>query len=203
MSEFQRGIKEFHSNNDNNSEEGAKLVQLLETAAEPEVLMSEMTSEQLTSFATYQAKLEAIRQSDIQKSIHKALEDAGLSAREVTPFMRVRVVGLTHKNYLTSCCPGKGLITIWNPTEKQVNSNSCKVRSISASIFSFPYININKVVVLIYSLLSQQLELVEGKAYAVSGLMPLSSESDTLYLQARGSTTKWVPLSLSATEHFE
>ncbi|KAL7265621.1 hypothetical protein ACSBR1_003414 [Camellia fascicularis] len=165
MSEFQRGIKEFHTNNDNDSEEGAKILKILETAAEPEVLMAEMTSEQLTSFATYQEKLEAIRQSDMHKSIEKALEDAGLSAREVTPFMRVRVVGLTSKNYLTKCCPGKGLITIWNPTEKQ------------------------------------QLELVEGKAYSVEGLIPLSSDSDTLYLQARGSATKWLPS--SATEHFE
>ncbi|PSS34720.1 Protein BREAST CANCER SUSCEPTIBILITY 2 B like [Actinidia chinensis var. chinensis] len=167
MSEFQRGIEQRRADNDNDSEEGAKILKILETAAEPEVLMAEMTSEQLTSFATYQAKLEAIRQSDMQKSIDKSLEDAGLSAREVTRFMRVRVVGLTHKNYLTKCCPRKGLITIWNPTEKQ------------------------------------QLELVEGKAYNVAGLIPLSSESDTLYLKARGSTSKWVPLSLSATEHFE
>lgn len=57
----------------------------------------------------------------MEKSILKALEDAGLSEREVTPFMRVRVVGLTRK-----LCHGKdsskeGLITIWNPSEKQVN----------------------------------------------------------------------------------
>lgn len=58
MSEFQRGIAEYHTNNDNDSEEGAKILKLLETSAEPEILMAEMTSEQLTSVATYQAKLE-------------------------------------------------------------------------------------------------------------------------------------------------
>ncbi|KAI8557146.1 hypothetical protein RHMOL_Rhmol05G0312600 [Rhododendron molle] len=136
MSEFQRGIEEGHTNNDDDSEEGAKILKLLETSAEPEMLMAEMTSEQLTSFATYQAKQEAIRQTDIQKSIEKTLEEAGLSERDVTPFMR-------------------------------------------------------------------KLELVEGKAYAVAGLIPSRSESDTLYLHAKGCTTKWVPLSVSATEDFE
>ena len=58
MSEFQRGIEQRHADNDSDSEEGAKILKILETAAEPEVLMAEMTSEQLTSFATYQAKLE-------------------------------------------------------------------------------------------------------------------------------------------------
>lgn len=168
MSEFQRGIEECHTNDDNDSEEGAKILKLLEASAEPEMLMAEMTSEQLTSVATYQAKLEAIRQTNIQKAIEKSLEDAGLRERDVTPFMRVRVSGLTRKNqYLTESCPRMGLITIWNPTEKL------------------------------------KLELAEGKAYAVAGLIPLRSESDTLYLHAKGSTTKWVPLSVSATEHFK
>ena len=57
----------------------------------------------------------------MQKAIEKALEDAGLSAREVTPFMRVRVVGLTSKRFSQKCHPQKGLITIWNPTEKHVS----------------------------------------------------------------------------------
>ncbi|XP_059668072.1 protein BREAST CANCER SUSCEPTIBILITY 2 homolog B-like [Cornus florida] len=167
MSEFQRGIKDFNINNDNDSEEGAKILRILESAAEPEVLMAEMSSEQLTYFAAYQEKLQAIRQSDMQKSIEKALEDAGLSEREVTPFMRVRVVGLTSKSNPQNFCPREGLITIWNPTEKQ------------------------------------QSGLVEGQAYAIAGLIPLNSDSDTLYLQARGGTTKWLQLSPSALEHFE
>lgn len=57
VSEFQRGNKDSHILNDSNSE-GAKLFKMLETAAEPEVIMAEMSPEQLTSFATYQAKLE-------------------------------------------------------------------------------------------------------------------------------------------------
>ncbi|KAK3032866.1 hypothetical protein RJ639_037043 [Escallonia herrerae] len=114
------GIKRTYRNNEQDSDEGAKILKILETAAEPEVLMAEMSSEQLNSFSTYQAKLESMRQADVQKSIEKALEDAGLSGREVTPFMRVRVVGLNNKSYSERCRPREGLITIWNPTEKQI-----------------------------------------------------------------------------------
>lgn len=58
----------------------------------------------------------------MQKSIEKAVEAAGLSEREVTPFLRVKVVGLTNKSHPRECSPQKGLITIWNPTQKQVSS---------------------------------------------------------------------------------
>ena len=57
----------------------------------------------------------------MEKSIEKALENAGLSKREVTPFMKLRVVGLTCKTSEGKDSPKEGLITIWNPTEKQVN----------------------------------------------------------------------------------
>ncbi|KAM0948097.1 putative breast cancer type 2 susceptibility protein [Dioscorea sansibarensis] len=105
--------------NGDDSEEGAKIFKILQTAAEPEVLMADMTSEQLSSFTEYQAKHEANRQSEIHKKIEKALENAGLGAREVTPFMRVRVVGLTSKGSSKKARPKEGLIAIWNPTEKQ------------------------------------------------------------------------------------
>lgn len=48
----------------------------------------------------------------------------------------------------------------------------------------------------------QQSELVEGKAYNVAGLRPTNADADTIYLQARGSTT-WQPLSMQAEEHFK
>ncbi|KAF3448040.1 hypothetical protein FNV43_RR08748 [Rhamnella rubrinervis] len=166
VSEFQRGIKHSHSHNDSDSEEGAKILKVLETASEPEVLMAEMSPEQLSSFATYRAKIEAIKQSDMEKYIEKALTDAGLSRREVNPFMRVRVVGLTSKMYQGKDSPKEGLITIWNPTEKQ------------------------------------QTELIEGKAYDISGLLPINTDADTIYLQARGSTA-WCPFSPQAIEHFK
>ncbi|XP_022159315.1 protein BREAST CANCER SUSCEPTIBILITY 2 homolog B-like isoform X2 [Momordica charantia] len=166
VSEFQRGIKSSIYN-ENDSEEGAKIFKILETAAEPEVLMAEMSPEQLTSFATYQAKMEAIQQSDMEKSIEKALSDAGLNGRDVTPFMRVRVVGLISKNNKRKSHRKEGLITIWNPTEKQ------------------------------------QLELVEGQAYAIAGLVPINCDADILYLQAKGSNTKWQSLSPQAMEYFE
>ncbi|XP_073104918.1 protein BREAST CANCER SUSCEPTIBILITY 2 homolog B isoform X2 [Elaeis guineensis] len=105
--------------NVNDSDEGANILKILETAAEPEVLMADMSSEQLISFSAYQAKQKALRQSYIQKKIEKSFEDAGLSSREVTPFMRVRVVGLTSKGSCRKRQPREGLITIWNPTEKQ------------------------------------------------------------------------------------
>ena len=56
----------------------------------------------------------------MEKSIEKALENAGLGKREVNPFMRVRVVGLTSKTNEGNENPKVGLVTIWNPTEKQV-----------------------------------------------------------------------------------
>ncbi|RWW05952.1 hypothetical protein BHE74_00033735 [Ensete ventricosum] len=71
-------------------------------------------------FQSCTVQLQEIRQSHLQKKIEKALKDAGLVSREVTPFMRVRVAGLTSKH---SCRKGRfreGLITIWSPTEDQV-----------------------------------------------------------------------------------
>ena len=44
----------------NNMGEGAKLFHALETAAEPELLMADMTAAQLAAFATYQTKREVI-----------------------------------------------------------------------------------------------------------------------------------------------
>ncbi|XP_051142662.1 protein BREAST CANCER SUSCEPTIBILITY 2 homolog B-like [Andrographis paniculata] len=158
---------DFDVGNDHESEEGAKIMKLLETAAEPEVLMAGMSSKQLTSFASYKAKLEAIRQSDLQKSIEKAIEAAGLNKRDVTPFMRIKVVGLTHKFHRKDDGSRKGLVTIWNPTKQQM------------------------------------LELSEGHAYAVGGLLPSSSDSGILYLQARGSTSNWLPLAPLTMENYE
>ncbi|KAK4799413.1 hypothetical protein SAY86_024778 [Trapa natans] len=117
ISEFQRD-EDFHIYNEDDSEEGAKVSKLLETAEEPELLMADMSPEQLNAFAAYRSKMEGTRQSNIEKSIEKALQDAGLRKREVTPFMRVRVVGLRSKGCRRHCGPGKGLITIWNPSER-------------------------------------------------------------------------------------
>ncbi|GLT92773.1 hypothetical protein SLE2022_105930 [Rubroshorea leprosula] len=167
ISEYQRGTSNPHIHNDSEGEEGAKILKILESAAEPEVIMAEMSPEQLNSFAAYKAKLETSRQSEMEKSIEKALTDAGLSEREVIPFMRVRVVGLTSRSCGGKGRPKEGIITIWSPTEKQKN------------------------------------ELVEGEAYSVEGLVPLHSDSEILYLHARGSTTKWKPLSPLEMEHFE
>ncbi|RHN50835.1 putative nucleic acid-binding protein [Medicago truncatula] len=65
----------------------------------------------------FHVHLQATRQSQMESSIEKALKDSGLGNRDVTPFMRLRVVGLTYKN-----CQDKskeGIVTIWNPTQKQ------------------------------------------------------------------------------------
>ncbi|KAL2250360.1 UNVERIFIED_CONTAM: Protein BREAST CANCER SUSCEPTIBILITY 2 B [Sesamum indicum] len=105
ISGFQKET-EFNVGYDHESEEGAKLMKLLETAAEPEVLMAGMSSKQLTSFASYKTKLE-------------------------------------------------------------------------------------------------MLELSEGQAYAVGGLVPSSSDSGILYLQARGSASNWRPLSPLMMKNFD
>ncbi|XP_028804749.1 protein BREAST CANCER SUSCEPTIBILITY 2 homolog A isoform X2 [Neltuma alba] len=97
--------------------EGAKIYNMLETAEDPEFLMADMSPEQLNSFVAYKAKLKATKQSNLEKSVEKALKDAGLGKRDVTEFVRVRVVGLIQKN--RNDMPREGLITIWNPTENQ------------------------------------------------------------------------------------
>ncbi|PIA59575.1 hypothetical protein AQUCO_00400456v1 [Aquilegia coerulea] len=167
VSEFQKDVSSFSSKNENDSHEGAELLKILEKSAEPELVMAELSTNQLTSFANYQAKQAEIRQSDMEKKIEKALKEAGLSERHVKPFMRVRVVGLTSNHSPRKNCHREGLITIWNPTEKQ------------------------------------QLELVEGHAYTVAGLIPLNSDSETIYLHARGSTTTWQTLPSSAIASFD
>ncbi|KNA09601.1 hypothetical protein SOVF_152150 isoform A [Spinacia oleracea] len=164
-SDFQRGLVGSCIENDYDNE-GAKILKMLESAAEPELLMAEMSSEQLSLFSKYRAKIDETRQGDLQRLIEKALEDAGLSARNVTPFMRVRVVGLKSRGQYKGEVQREGLITIWNPTEQQM------------------------------------LELVEGQPYAISGLIPLHSDLTTLYLQARGSSTKWKPLTTKEKESF-
>lgn len=58
----------------------------------------------------------------MENSIEKSLQDAGLRHREVTQFMRLRIVGLTYKNGQDK--PKEGIVTIWNPTEKQVRMMS-------------------------------------------------------------------------------
>ena len=66
----------------------------------------------------------------MEKSIEKALAQAGLNERDVVPFMRVRVVGLTNRNYHGKGRPKEGIITIWNPTEKQVNLSAILLYSL-------------------------------------------------------------------------
>ncbi|KAF7825024.1 protein BREAST CANCER SUSCEPTIBILITY 2-like protein B-like isoform X1 [Senna tora] len=163
ISKFEKERKD--SRNYDDGSEGAKIYKMLETSAEPEFLMADMSPDQLSSFVAYKAKLEATRQSNMEKLIENALKDAGLNNREVTQFTRVRIVGLTHKS--RKDLPTEGLVTIWNPTEKQ------------------------------------RQELVEGQAYLIAGLIPSGPDSDILHLQTRGSSTKWLPLSSSASEQFK
>jgi breast cancer 2 susceptibility protein len=143
VSEYQKERTGSHIY-DYGDSEGAKIYKMLETAAEPEYLMADMSPEQLNSFAAYKAKLnvrllcscisrslyverylwfhihlQAIRQSQMESSIEKALKDSGLGNREVTPFMRLRVVGLTYKTRREK--PKEGIVTIWSPTQKQVS----------------------------------------------------------------------------------
>ncbi|GAB2273460.1 hypothetical protein Dimus_008252 [Dionaea muscipula] len=164
--DFQRDIGASFGGHDHDIDDGAKIMKMLDGAAEPEVIMAEMSFEQLASLTTYQAKMEETKQLVLQKSIEKALNASGLKGRVVTPFMRIRVVGLVKKGEPKGGGPEEGLITIWNPTEKQ------------------------------------RLDLAEGQAYAISGLVPLRQNSNLLYLQARGSTTRWQPLTLLERDAF-
>uniref|UniRef100_A0ACD5VKF8 Uncharacterized protein n=1 Tax=Avena sativa TaxID=4498 RepID=A0ACD5VKF8_AVESA len=105
--------------NSDDSQEGAKICKMLERAAEPEVMMAGMTSEQRISFSSYQAKQKETRQNEVAKKVENALEVAGLGSRDVTPFVKVRVTSLIKKISASKTNNKEGLITIWNPTEKQ------------------------------------------------------------------------------------
>ncbi|KAK1661883.1 hypothetical protein QYE76_050042 [Lolium multiflorum] len=153
--------------NSDDSEEGAKICKMLERAAEPEVMMAGMTSEQRISFSSYQAKQKEARQNEVAKKVENALEVAGLSSRDVTPFVKVRVTSLTKKISASKTINKEGLITIWNPTEKQ------------------------------------KADLVEGQIYFVTGLVPSSYCTGSLYLHARGSSTMWKPLASAQAADFE
>lgn len=84
-------------------------------------------------------------QSSLLMKIEKALDDAGLSAREVTPFVKVRVVGLTSKGCARK--PTKeGLITIWNPSEKQVRHVNNYVKSQILVFWAYDILNQDAVV---------------------------------------------------------
>ncbi|KAH9309494.1 hypothetical protein KI387_037405 [Taxus chinensis] len=170
----------FQSLHDSNKDEGARLYSVLENASDPELIMADMTSAQLAAFAAYQSKREAIRRASIEKNIQKALEDADMDSRKVTPFMRVRIIGLTRncmtktkgKGEMGGLLKREGLVTIWQPTENQV------------------------------------LNLEEGGIYCVSGLVPLAGKSgdsysrDILQFQANRSTL-WHRIPLSMCHNFE
>ncbi|KAK9127333.1 hypothetical protein Syun_016130 [Stephania yunnanensis] len=119
MSEFESNVSTSHCKNESESEEGEKIFRILENAAEPEILMADMSTEQLSSISSYRAKQEERRRSAIEKGIEKALADSGLCERQVTPFMRVRVIGLIGKHSNKKHSPKEGFVTIWSPTEKQ------------------------------------------------------------------------------------
>ncbi|KAG1371520.1 protein BREAST CANCER SUSCEPTIBILITY 2 [Cocos nucifera] len=106
--------------NINDSDEGANILKILETAAEPEVLMADMSSEQLISFSAYQTKQKALRQSYIQKKIEKSFEDAGLGSREKVDLVEGKiytVAGLMPLNFGTNVLylQARGSSTVWKP----------------------------------------------------------------------------------------
>ncbi|XP_078435896.1 protein BREAST CANCER SUSCEPTIBILITY 2 homolog B-like isoform X2 [Wolffia australiana] len=110
----------FLEENEEDSEEGATIFKLLETSAEPDVLMAEMSSQQLISVSNYQAKKEVKSQNAIVKKIEKALEEEGLGSRDVSSFMRVRVMGLNPRgSSRKKSVSVQGLVVIWNPTKQQ------------------------------------------------------------------------------------
>ncbi|KAL0715102.1 hypothetical protein Bca4012_064424 [Brassica carinata] len=176
MCEYQGGINGVHSQNDTDSKEGAKLFKLLESAAEPDFLMADMSMEELNCFNRYKEKFEAVMEKKMEKSVAKALEDAGLGERDVTPFMRIRLVGLTSLSYDGHPNPKEAILTIWNPTETQISGRvHIRIRT----------------------------ELTEGKIYVMKGLVPMNIDSETLYLHARGCSSKLQPLSPKACENFQ
>ncbi|AQK42453.1 protein BREAST CANCER SUSCEPTIBILITY 2 homolog A isoform X11 [Zea mays] len=101
------------------NEEGATICKMLEHAAEPEFILAGMTPEQLKCFSSYIEKQKIVKQNEVSEKVEKALVVAGLSSRDVTPFLKVRVIGLVNKHSASTSSNKEGLITIWNPTEMQ------------------------------------------------------------------------------------
>ena len=52
--------EKFVNESDDDTDEGAKILKILEASAEPEVLMADMSPQELTSISNYQAKQEVI-----------------------------------------------------------------------------------------------------------------------------------------------
>lgn len=154
-------------------EEGARLFSILENAAEPELLMAELTAAQHAAFAGYQLKMKITRQALVESYICKALEEAHLSTRDVSSFLKVSVLGLKmhcNREAVTDSADCElrqqtvntrgGLVTIWQVEEDQIHN------------------------------------LHEGAIYCVSDLIPVSGKSkqsrnkDVLHLRATKST-RW------------
>ncbi|KAF8663008.1 hypothetical protein HU200_055596 [Digitaria exilis] len=111
--------QEQNCDSTDDNEEGARICKMLQRAAEPEVIMAGMTSEQLRHFSSYKEKQKVVMQNEVAKKVQRALEVADLSSRDVTPFLKVRVMGLVSKHSASISSNKEGLITIWNPTEMQ------------------------------------------------------------------------------------
>lgn len=87
------------------------------------------------SCGIYAIIFQEARQNEVAKKVENALEVAGLSSRDVTPFLKVRVTSLVHKISATKTINKEGLITIWNPTEKQVCYNFYSALKIEERLF--------------------------------------------------------------------
>jgi len=79
--------------------------------------------------------LQEVMQNEVAKKVQKALEVADLSSRDVTPFLKVRVMGLVSKLSASTSSNKGGLITIWNPTEMQVWHNHLQCISAANMLF--------------------------------------------------------------------
>ncbi|KAH0843409.1 LOW QUALITY PROTEIN: hypothetical protein HID58_092041, partial [Brassica napus] len=84
--EYQGGINGVDSQNDTDSKEGAKL-------------LSYMSMEELNCFNRYKESLRRPWETRMEKSVAKLWKTLWLSERDVTPFMRIRLVGLTSLSY--------------------------------------------------------------------------------------------------------
>jgi len=69
----------------------------------------------------------------MESSIEKALKDPGLGNQDVTPFMKLRIIGLTYKYRRDKT--KEGIVTTWNPTYKQVSL----IRQLQRIMFKYLY----------------------------------------------------------------
>eukprot|EP00898_Chlorokybus_atmophyticus_P001304 jgi/Chlat1/2174/Chrsp17S02749 len=127
---------------------GVALYEAAITAADQATFMAELTASQHEELSAYMREHEEEQRQLLQDRLQEALEEANLTERNVSPFLRLRVHGLVRTTDLQAeqdndddtmllSRGGEALITVWRPSPEQVEQlqegRAFWVRSLVAS----------------------------------------------------------------------